>query len=450
MSRLPYSPTNAFVSAVFASVVITSTLATSGCRREAPTTPEVARPVKTMVVTGGEDSHVRSFPGTVEASRRVELAFQVSGLLVKFPVKEGQTVAKGDLIGQLRTDEFQARLTALQGQLDRARAALAALRAGERPEERLRREAAARAAEARLTNARADLDRARQLVQGRTISRQEFDRTEASYRVAKEELQSAVQLRDKGTVGREEDVQAAEAEVRGLEGRVVEANLQLADCSLRAPYNGVIARRFVEEGQNIRVAEPIVRFQDVDEVEIKVDVPETVMAVDIRTADILQLVAELSGAPGLEFPVTIREIAQVADPTTQTFNVRVAMQAPPGIQALPGMTATVTATYRRAGILGDRILAPVSAVSKQSAPQPADSKQPVAAQSVWVIGADNKVTRRPVKVGSLLGGQIEILDGLQIGDRIAVAGVSSLREGMAVSDLGDALGGGDGLGGGSR
>jgi RND family efflux transporter MFP subunit len=279
-------------------------------------------------------------------------------------------------------------------------------------------------------------------VQGRTISRQEFDRTEASYRVAKEELQSAVQLRDKGTVGREEDVQAAEAEVRGLEGRVVEANLQMADCSLRAPYNGVIARRFVEEGQNIRAAEPIVRFQDVDEVEIKVDVPETVMAVDIRTADILQLVAELSGAPGLEFPVTIREIAQVADPTTQTFNVRVAMQAPPGIQALPGMTATVTAIYRRAGILGDRILVPVSAVSKQSAPQQADSKQRDAAQSVWVIGANNKATRRPVKVGSLLGGQIEILDGLQIGDRIAVAGVSSLREGMAVSDLGDALGGG--------
>ena len=56
------------------------------------------------------------------------------------------------------------------------------------------------------------------------------------------------------------------------------------------------------------------------------------MAADIRTADIVQMVAELSGAPGLQFPVRIREIAQVADPTTQTFKVRVAMESPPGIR----------------------------------------------------------------------------------------------------------------------
>ena len=90
------------------------------------------------------------------------------------------------------------------------------------------------------------------------------------------------------------------------------------------------------------------RFQDVDEIEIVVDVPETVMAADIQSADIVQMLAELSGAPGLQFPVEIREIAQVADPTTQTFKVRAAMQAPEGIRALPGMTATVTVTYRRA------------------------------------------------------------------------------------------------------
>jgi membrane fusion protein, multidrug efflux system len=48
-----------------------------------------------MVVTAGGENHVRSFPGKVEASKRVELAFQVPGLLVKLPIKEGQKVAKG-------------------------------------------------------------------------------------------------------------------------------------------------------------------------------------------------------------------------------------------------------------------------------------------------------------------------------------------------------------------
>ena len=92
----------------------------------------------------------------------------------------------------------------------------------------------------------------------------------------------------------------------------------------------MIAERFVEEGQNVRAKQPVVRFQDVDEIEIVVDVPETVMAADIQRADIVEMLAELSGAPGVQFPVEVREIAQVADPTTQTFKVRAAMQSAGG------------------------------------------------------------------------------------------------------------------------
>ncbi|MFM9718787.1 HlyD family efflux transporter periplasmic adaptor subunit, partial [Streptomyces galilaeus] len=89
-----------------------------------------------------------------------------------------------------------------------------------------------------------------------------------------------------------EDIYAKEAEVRGLEGRVVEANIQLEDTTLRAPYDGVVAQRFVEQNQNIRAKEPVVKFQDVDEIDVIVDVPETVMAADLRAADIIQLIAQ--------------------------------------------------------------------------------------------------------------------------------------------------------------
>ncbi len=75
-------------------------------------------------MTEGEQNRIRTFPGTVEAARRVELAFRVSGLLAELPVTEGQEVAKGDLIAQLRQDEFSARLATLQGELDQARASL--------------------------------------------------------------------------------------------------------------------------------------------------------------------------------------------------------------------------------------------------------------------------------------------------------------------------------------
>jgi membrane fusion protein, multidrug efflux system len=411
-------------------VAIASFLA-GGCS-EAPTpTTELIRPVKTMVVAAGGDVRTRSFPGTVEASRRVELAFQVPGLLVKLPVREGQKVAKGDVIAQLRQDEFQARLTSLQGQLDQARAALTALEAGERPEERLRREAVVRAAEARLANSRQDLDRQTNLLPKGGTSRAQFEASETAYRVAHEDLIAARQSLEKGMIGREEDILAKQAEIRGLEGRVVEADIQLADTTLRAPYDGVIAKRFVEDGQNVTAKQRVVQFQDIDEIVVAVDVPETIMAADIQSADIVEMLAELSGAPGLQFPVEIREVAQVADPTTQTFKVRAAMQTPEGIRALPGMTATVTVTYRRAKILGDRILVPVSAVFKR------DSGE----QVVWAIGEDQQVSARPVKIGAVAGGEIEIADGLQAGDRIATAGASFLRDGMKVRDLGDALGG---------
>jgi RND family efflux transporter MFP subunit len=384
-----------------------------------------------MVVVAGEEPHVRTFPGKVEASRKAELAFQVSGLLVSLPVKEGQKVAKGEVIAQLRQDEFQARLKTLKSQLDQARAELRAQQAGERPEERLRRESQVRAAETRLAKAKIELDRYTRLWEARAGSKADLDRARTEYGVAIEDHKAAVQIFEKGMSGREEDIEAREAEVRAIEARVVEANIQLADSTLRAPFDGVIAKRFVEQNQNVMAKQPVVRFQDVDELDIRVDVPETVMAASFRLADIVSLVAEISGAPGLRFPVRIREIAQVADPTTQTFNVRVAMTAPPEARVLPGMTAAVTLTYRRASVLGERILVPIAAVFKQ----------PAGEQVVWVLAPDGTVTPRPVKLGAASDERVEILDGLKPGDRIATAGVRFLRDQMKVRDLGDALGG---------
>lgn len=403
-------------------------LAAMGCSSE--TKPEdVVRPVRTMVVAEGAETRMRSFPGRVEASKKAELAFQVSGLLVELPVREGEHVTQGAVLARVRPDEFQARLTALQGQLDQARAALRALQAGERPEQILRLESQVRAAEMRLANARSEYERASRLVASRVVTREEFDRIETAYRVSQEEHTAAVQLLEKGTIGREEDIDAREAEVRGLEGRVVEAQIQLDDATLTAPYDGVIAQRFVEANQNVRAGEPIVKFQDVDELDVVVDVPESVMA-DVRLSDIVEIEASFPALPGLAFPAHIKEIAQRADPVTQTFAVRVGLKAPPEGNVLPGMTSSVTLVYRRAEVLGALLQVPVAAVAKQ----------PDGAAVVWAIGADQLVSRRPVKLGEPAGALIEIVEGLQPGERIAVAGASRLREGMQVRDLGDALG----------
>jgi len=401
----------------------------AACSRQESAQSDTIRPVKTITVAGATEPDMHTFPGRVDASRQVELAFQVPGVLVNLPVKEGQRVTKGELIAQLRRDEFEARLDTAQAQLDQAKANLSALRLGERPEEQFRREAAVRAAAAKLANAKTELDRYARLVKSGAVSQSDYEIAQTAYTVAQEEHLAAVQLFQKGTAARREEIKAQEAVVRGLEGRRADAKLQLTDSTLRASYDGVIARRLVEEGQSIQLNQPVVRLQSTGTIDVVVDVPEAVMANDIRSLDITGMAAEISSVPGRRYPVRIKEIAQVADPVTQTFPVRFEMRSPTGVTILPGMTATVTVSYRRPR--GNRILVPISAVCKLDTGE----------QAVWVLGPDGIVRARRVAMGSAGGGDVEILQGLNPGERIVVAGATFLREGMKVRDLGNALGG---------
>jgi RND family efflux transporter MFP subunit len=404
----------------------------SGCSRPAPVRSEEPRPVKTIVVARGADTYLRTFPGRVEATKSAELSFQVPGVVAALPVKEGQSVAKGQVIARLRQDEFKARRDAARGQLDQARAALAALQIGERSEEQLRREAQLRAAEAKLANAKTEFERYARLLPSGSVSRAEYELAETAYRVAQEEHKAAVQLAEKATGGRKEDIEAQEAQVRTLEARLAEAEIQVADTILRAPYSGVIGRRLIEEGQLVGPNKPAVQFQNAGEIDIVADIPEAAMGVGFRPANVAQIFAEFTNTPGQRFPVRVREVAQVADPVTQTFPVRFTMKAPRHPAVLPGMTATVDVTYRQAGTTANRIRVPVPAVYSQDTGR----------QVVWIVGSDETVRCREVRLGSATDGQVEILNGLRPGDRIAVAGAPFLREGMKVRDLDNALGGG--------
>ena len=324
-----------------------------------------------------------------------DLGFQVPGVLVSLPFREGERVSKGKVIAQLRNDEFQARIQTMQASLDQARAGL-------------------RAAESRLTNSKTESERFGRLVESTAVSRSDYDSAQAQYRAA------------------QEDYAAQQAAIRGIEGQLAEAKLQLGDSSLRAPYDGVVARRLAEVGQNIVPNNPVIRFQNVNDIDIVVDVPEGFVGSDLRAPAIQRSVAELSTVPGRQFPVRIKEIAQIADPRTQVFQVRFSMKAAAGVTALPGMTANVRITTRGNRGLEELLVVPISAVSKQSTGE----------QVVWILGADQTVHPRTVTLGAPTADQIEILSGLQSGDRIVVAGTTFLHEGMKVRDLGDALGGG--------
>ena len=243
----------------------------------------------------------------------------------------------------------------------------------------------------------------------------------ARYRQAEEQFQRYKELYAKGQVSRADfDMALAARDV--AKAKLDDARNRLADTRLLAPFAGLISKRYVENYYEVKANEPIVNLQDISRIEVVVDLPELVMAA-VREKNTKRIVARFPSIPGKEFPLEIKEYATEADPATQTYQVVFVMDRPADANILPGMTATVTATYTNRES-GPETIVPALAVLDAPKDRP----------YVWVYDPSSQtVRRRFVKVGRLEdSGSIRILQGLRPGEIIVVAGVTKLKEGMKV------------------
>lgn len=219
--------------------------------------------------------------------------------------------------------------------------------------------------------------------------------------------------------------------------KVTEASKQIAekarqDCILKAPFDGVIAKRYVDNYQTVAQGQPVVSLQDLSNLEVEVDFPEWLVAKARGMAKGSKATAEYDSLPGKIIALKVREFAAEADPQTRTFPVRFNMLHNPDtnhVNILPGMTATVTITVVPKDTDSNLFLLPVwSVVSDNKTDGPYvyvvnDKVQP------WVV------SQRRVVVGELTDDSILVKSGLQSGDRVVVAGASRLEKGMNVCDL---------------
>ena len=186
--------------------------------------------------------------------------------------------------------------------------------------------------------------------------------------------------------------------------RLQDAKNALCDTELRAPFDGVIAKRYVENYYKVKAKEPIVFLQDISRIEILVDVPELVMAA-IREKNSGTVAATFDSIPGKKYALTVKEYSTEADPATQTYQVVFITDQPKEANILPGMTATVTATFPpEAAGMKQEIIVPALAVLDAPKDRP----------YVWVFDPGKGVVhRRFVKIGSLKdSGSIRINEGL--------------------------------------
>ena len=198
----------------------------------------------------------------------------------------------------------------------------------------------------------------------------------------------------------------------------------LNDTSLRAPFAGVVAKRFVENFTEVKAKEPIISLQDITRIEVLVDVPERLMA-NVRHGKYKgKISAEFVSAPGRKFPLVIKEYATEADARTQTYEVVLVMDQPEDVNILPGMTASVKVVNPTKKTTSAAIIIPTSAVIGEPSGQ----------SYVWVVDTgSNQVRKQEITIGELVGNdQVVVLSGIEQGDVVAASGVNFLRDGMEI------------------
>jgi membrane fusion protein (multidrug efflux system) len=232
-------------------------------------------------------------------------------------------------------------------------------------------------------------------------SQSQFRRAEELYRtrvVSESELEQLEARRD-----------ADEAAVRAAESR-------LAQTVLRAPFAGDIGLRRVSLGSIVNPSTVITTLDDTSRIKLDFDVPEVFIS---RLQKGLTVAARSAAWPNMVFRGEVISVDTRVDPVSRTVTVR-AILPNDDRRLLPGMFLTVT-------LLKDDVEA---LLVPEQAIVPERSKQ-----FVFVVDANDRVERREVTTGRRRPGEVEIVDGLQPGERVITEGTQKVRDGGTVIEI---------------
>jgi membrane fusion protein (multidrug efflux system) len=364
-------------------------LALAGCGQGSapaagPGGPGVAPPpaeVGVVTVKIGDVGLVTELPGRLEASRVAQVRARAAGIVQKRLFVEGSSVREGQALFQIDASPYQATLASAQASVAKA--------------------------EANVMQASAQAERFKPLIDAKAISQQEFVNAQAAQKLA------------------EADLAAARAAVQT-------ARINLGYAAITAPISGRIGRALVTEGALVGQGEatPMAVIQQTDPMYINFTQSASEVMKLRGAMDAGQL--KRAGAQAASVRVVLEDGTEYAKPgkllfsdltvdaTSGQITLRAEVPNPAGT-LLPGLFVRVRLEQAQAS---NAITLPQQAVTRS--PQ---------GDSVMVVGADGKVTPRPVKVGNQQRGQWVILDGLQNGDQVMVDGFQKLRGGAPVKPV---------------
>jgi len=254
----------------------------------------------------------------------------------------------------------------------------------------------------------------------------EFDRTSSDYKRAQ-------QLIKKGAISRS-DLDKLKAQMNTAKSQLDSAKQNLKYTVLKSPFNGVVAKAYLSNFEKISSSEKFAAIQDLSAFEVSIDIPESIMIKIKRKEDTHDVYATFDGIDERQYPLTFKEISTRADEQTQTYRVKFVMQPPASINVLPGMSTKVFAREKLNNQNQRDVYVPSHSVLEDSA-----------GRFVYTVkqNESNKkmqgvVERRSVVVGQLNENGLQIIQGLNVGDRVITAGMSKVSKGLQVALLDEA------------
>ena len=341
--------------------------------------------------TGGREALLNA-SGYVTPRRRATIAAKITGRVTGVFFDEGTRVHEGQLLATLDDSDAKKTLDAANADHDSAQAAIADY-------------------QVQLKNAQITLRRVEQLQKAGVNTQEQLDNA----RTAAESLQAKIDL--------------AKAQVAASEARIHEAQQAVDNCTIRAPFEGIVVSKDAQVGEMVSPISAgggftrtgIATVVDMNSNEIEVDVNESYIA---RVKPGQHVNAVLDAYPDWNIDSRVRTIIPSADRQKATVKVRISfVKLDPRI--LPDMGIKVT-------FLGEETSKPTGAAAQPAMLIPQNAVRDESGKKIVYIVRNNKAERRAVTLGGTRGSDSEVLAGVSAGDTLIVKGPEDLHDGQAV------------------
>ena len=340
---------------------------------------------------GGREALLNA-SGYVTPRRRATIAAKITGRVTGVFFDEGTHVTAGQLLATLDDSDVRRALDSAKADRDATQAAIADL-------------------QVQLRNARILLHRADQLQKAGVQTQEQLDNAGT----AADSLEAKIEL--------------SKSQVAAAQARIQVAQQAVDNCTIRAPYAGIVVSKDAQVGEMVSPVSAgggftrtgIATIVDMNSNEIEVDVNESYIA---RVEPGQAVTAVLDAYPDWQIPSRVRTIIPSADRQKATVKVRISFLKLDS-RILPDMGIKVT-------FLGAEpekkspTAAAAAIVIPQSAVRDEDGKK------IVYLVKDDKAERRAVTLGASRGSDTDVIAGLTPGDTVVVKGPTNLRDGQSV------------------